>query len=211
MKMKDKGFLSKNMSIDTNWLENEIDSLSHNFAIPKSDIELFISNLICATQGKDAEKQILEYFELTTSSLNGEEKTYEIFDSLRHAFTSYVSGGLFDLYVYQSNESWYPKIVLKSELEPNDISALPDLIDIYRGCNISEFNKNKFGQSWSTSFKIAKEFAYQHYTSQEWYEKEKRCVLKATIKREDVFFSRQSNHEKEVAVNTGRLINIEKA
>lgn len=99
--------------------------------------------------------------------MNEKKENYEILDSLRHTFTSFIIGGLYNLYVHQSNEPWYPKIVLKSELKPN-------------------------------------------YASQAWYEKGKRCVLKATIKKEDVFFSRQSHHEKEIAVNIEKLVHVQK-
>jgi hypothetical protein len=101
--------------------------------------------------------------------------------------------------------------VLKSVLKPNDISVLSSSIDVYRGCDISEFNSKRYGQSWSTSIEVAKKFAYQHYNSQPWYKKEKRCVLKATIKKnESVFFSRQNHYEKEIAVNIEKLSNVQK-
>ncbi len=194
----------KRMSIDANWLEHELTSLNKKF-----DIESFISNLVCSARSKNAKEQIACNFDLVAAS-GLDNKTYEIFDSLRHAFTSYISGGLYDLYIYQSNEAWYPKIVLTHELKPNDIRELPDSIEIYRGCDISELNINNYGQSWSTSIEIAKEFAFQHYSSQSWYKKDKRCVLKATIKKEDVLFSRQNHHEKEIAVNIEGLFNVQK-
>lgn len=156
-----------------------------------------------------SEEKILEYFDAVISS-NEETEIYEILDSLRHAFTLFLSGGLYDLYVYKSNESWYPKIVLKSELKLNDISGLSSSIIIYRGCNVSEFNIKKYGQSWSTSIEVAREFAYQHYASEAWYEKEKRCVLKAVVKKEAVFFSNQSNYEKEIAVDISKLTSVQK-
>lgn len=192
------------MFIDTAWLERELSSFNQ-----KIDIESFISNLICSTRSDNAKKQIAELFQSATSS-NIEVKTYEIFDSLRHAFASYVSGGLYDLYIYQSNESWYPKILLRHELKPNDILYLPNSIEIYRGCDISEHNSNKYGQSWSTSIQVATEFAYQNYASQPWHDKEKRCILKATIKKEDVLFSRQHHYEKEIAVITEKLVRVQK-
>lgn len=69
---------------------------------------------------------------------------------------------------------------------------------------------NKYGQSWSTSIQIAKEFAYQYYAHQPWHKKEKRCVLQVTIRKEAVLFSKQSHYEKEVAVNTKKLFNVKK-
>jgi len=207
MKKSDVEFLSERMSFDAAWLENEFSSPA--FIAHKPMLGSYISELISCLEKNNSEEEILSCFNQKEQSIN-DERLYEVIDSLMHAFTSYASGGLFDLYVYQSNESWYPKILLKSELKPNDILELPSKLDIYRGCNETEFTTRKYGQSWSTSFEVAKEFAYQHYTSQIWYKKENRCVLKASVFRENVFFSRQSHHEKEVAVNIGKLINVKK-
>ncbi|UOA07147.1 hypothetical protein [Methylobacter sp. S3L5C] len=207
MKKSDSDFLSNNLSIDIDWLVQELNS--PKIIQFKQILGLFISSAIDLLGKNNSEKEILELFKLSIAS-NNNEKLYEIIDSLRQAFTSYASGGLFDLYIYQSNESWYPKIVLKSVLKPNDISVLSSSIDVYRGCDISEFNSKRYGQSWSTSIEVAKKFAYQHYNSQPWYKKEKRCVLKATIKKESVFFSRQNHYEKEIAVNIEKLSNVQK-
>lgn len=203
----DSNFLSNTMSIDINWLEQELNS--PKISQFKQILDSFISNAINLIERGNSKKEILKLFELITAS-NKDKKLYEIIDSLRHAFTSYVTGGLFDLYVYQSNESWYPKIVLNSELKPNDIESLSDSINIYRGCNTSEFDRNIYGQSWSTSKQVATEFAYQHYASQPWYEKDNRCILKATIKKENIFFSRQNHYEKEIAVNIDKLVHVQK-
>lgn len=205
MKKSDAKFLAERISFDLTWLENEL-SASEIVAY-KPMLKSYISDLICCLEKNNPEKEILSHFELRAESIK-DNQFYELIDSLRHAFTSFASGGLFDLYVYQSNESWYPKIVLNSELKPNDIAGLPSSIDIYRGCNISEFESNMYGQSWSTSKQVATEFAYQHYASQPWYEKEKRCLFKATIKKEDIFFSRQSHYEKEIAVNVAKLVHV---
>lgn len=207
MKQSDTDFLSESMSFDIEWLEAQL--MSQEIVNHKPLLEEFISVLICILGKDNPKKEIFAYFE-STAATNKKDKLYEIIDSLRHAFTSYASGGLHDLYIYQSNESWYPKLVLKSELKPNDILNLPISFDIYRGCDISELKHSVFGQSWSTSFKVATEFAYQHYKSQPWYDEKNRCVLKATINRHDTFFSRQDHHEKEVAVNAEKLVNVQK-
>ena len=187
MKKSDVEFLSERMSFDADWLENEFSSPAF---IPHGPmLEPYISELISCLEKNNSEEEIISCFNLKEESIK-DERLYEVIDSLRHAFTSYSSGGLLDLYIYQSNESWYPKIVLKSELKPNDILELPSKLDIYRGCNDKEFTTRKYGQSWSTYFEVAKEFAYQHYNSQTWYKKESRCVLKASIFRENIFFSR---------------------
>lgn len=207
MKTSDAEFLTEKMSLDLIWLMSEL--FSSKFISHKPILESYISDLINCLKGVNPKKAICSCYELMLESIE-DNRLHEVVESLRHAFTSYASGGLFDLYVYQSNESWYPKILLKSELKPNDILELPNKLDVYRGCDNAEFSTEKYGQSWSTSFDVAKEFAYQHYASQVWYKDENRCILKASVFRKDVFFSRQSFHEKEVAVNTERLINVRK-
>jgi hypothetical protein len=196
--------MNQNMSIDIDWLENELNSCDE-----KINIESFISKLVILAleNNNDSMKKIAECHESVITA-DTDIKTKEIFDALSHAFTVFLSGGMHDLYVYQENETWHPKILLRQEMEPNDIPTLSESIQIYRGCDISEFIDRKYGQSWSTSVNVAEEFAYQHYASHSWYDKDKRCVLTATIKKEDVYFSRQDHHEREIAVNTGKLINI---
>lgn len=207
MKGEDKDFLSQNMSIDVDWLEDEFNS--SDLAVSKQILEVFISNLVCSMSDENPKMRILEIFNAATP-LDERTENYEILDSLRHAFKVYACGGLRDLFIYQSNESWYPKIVLKSELRPNDISDLPSSIDIYRGCDNSEFNSKKYRQSWSTSIQVAEAFAYENYASQSWYEEGNRCLLRARIEKEDVFFSRQNDHEKEVVVDIKKLTNVQK-
>jgi hypothetical protein len=133
----------------------------------------------------------------------------EVVDSIRHAYISFWEGGLLDLFTYQENEGWYPKIILKAKLEPNDIESLPDPLTIYRGCSSREFDEKKFGQSWSTSLEIAESFAFSHYQGQSWFNIEERIVLKATIEKKDIFFSKQLG-EFEVVVDSKMLKNIKK-
>ena len=112
MKKSDADFLSENMSFDIEWLEAQL--MSQEFAEYRPSLESFISDLIGTLTQSNPQKEILALFESKIAKRK-ENRLYEIMDSLRHAFTSYASGGLLDLYVYQSNESWYPKIVLKSK------------------------------------------------------------------------------------------------
>ena len=137
------------------------------------------------------------------------EASSDVLDAMRHSIAVFAQGGLRDLYVYQANECWYPRIILTKVLEHNDIANLPNSIEIYRGCNIDELEKMEFGQSWTTSLEIAKNFAYGHYESQDWYEQSCRVVLKGTIRRENVFYSDQSeNGEYEVSVETSKLMGV---
>lgn len=118
--------------------------------------------------------------------LSESDEVVQVFDALRHAFSSYVVVGLHQLYTRQENENWYPKIILTELLIPNDIDSLDERITLYRGCSINELDNNDFGQAWTTDLMTAKEFAYIHYSNQEWFDKENRIVLKTTYSRDHV-------------------------
>ncbi len=136
-----------------------------------------------------------------------DENIYLVIDALRHAFSCYAFNGLHQLYTRQENEGWFPKVVLTEVLEPNDIYKLDDEIILYRGCDIGEYNSGNYGQAWTTSLSVAKDFAYVHYQSQGWFEDCKRIVLTAKYSKQDVLFSHQAV-EYEVVVESNKLSNV---
>ena len=138
-----------------------------------------------------------------------DEEVLQVFDALRHSFSCYAYNGLHQLYTRQENEVWHPKITLVDRLEPNDINALDSMIKIYRGCDVGEFDDNSYGQAWTTSLEVAKDFAFRHYLSQPWFNEEKRIVVETIYSREHLLFSDQSI-EFEVVVDTKKLSNIKK-
>ncbi len=131
-----------------------------------------------------------------------------VLDSMRLAVYAFCKGGLRDLWLYQQNEDWFPKIVIEEVLKPNDIETLPSTLIIYRGCSVSELIGNKSGQAWSLSYDRAREFAFHHYIDQSWFEKNVRIVLKAKIDIENVYFYQKDKHEEEVVVNQSKLYDI---
>ncbi|WP_413488897.1 hypothetical protein, partial [Shewanella baltica] len=80
---------------------------------------------------------------------------------------------------------------------------------LYRGCDISEIENNSFGQAWTTSLQVARDFAYTHYQHQIWFAGNSRIVLEATCARDQILFSEQSI-EYEVVVDASKLINVRK-
>ena len=155
----------------------------------------------------DAEERINSYALKYLGNVK-DSNVYQVLDALRHAFVSYAYNGLHQLYTRQENEGWYPKIILTEILKPNDIGSLDEVIKIYRGCGKSEFINKKFGQAWTTSLKVAKDFAYVHYEGQDWFNKDTRNVLVTKYSRDDVLFSNQSV-EFEVVVNVNKLDNVQ--
>jgi len=168
-----------------------------------------IIETLCSYVGNKSADEVNKYC-LSVMGKNKSEPYFTI-DSIRMAFFRFISGGLKDLFIYQENEAWYPKIILKKILEPNDINVLGEEFIIFRGCDVSELSSNNFGQSWTTSEIIARDFAHTHYRHQDWYESDKRVIVRAKYNRKDVLYSDQTEYgEYEVVVNTEKLANIEK-
>ena len=187
------------MCIDTAHLVRKIESAPTK---PYADqIYQAVEEFCGLIERNEPAKKVGCYFDSITQTLSEDEEPYFVLDSLRMAFFRFASGGLRDLYVYQENESWYPRILLREVLEPNDIESLEDVFMIYRGCDRSELDSSAYGQSWTKSREVAEKFAFQHYSSQEWFVERNRVVLQATCLRENVLFSDQTEYgEFEVVV-----------
>ena len=143
---------------------------------------------------------------------NAEDKysyeQYMFIDLIGHAFISFRRNGLLGLWINQENEVLYPRIIIRDILEPNDISKLENEMEIYRGCNIQEYNNKDYNQSWTTKKETAQNFAYQKYELQPWFKKEDRCILQAIIEKKYIYYAKQTDHECEVVVNSKGLKNI---
>lgn len=153
-----------------------------------------------------AEEFINNYFREIVEVIES-DSAKQVLDALRHSFSCYAYNGLHQLYTRQENECWHPKIKLTEVLEPNDIESLPQDITLYRGCDIGEFENQSFGQAWTTSLEVAREFAYVHYRSQGWFDERTRVVLKAIFSKNHVLFSDQSI-EYEVVIDVDRLMDV---
>ncbi|MCY7297044.1 hypothetical protein [Alteromonas sp. a30] len=212
--------MSENMKIDVISIESKISEPF--FAAYKSIAIESIHAFIEAIKGFEASGKKRELYSgvdneaeeyINSYALNHlgnveDTNIYQVLDALRHAFVSYAYNGLRQLYTRQENEGWYPRIVLTEILMPNDIDSLDEVITIYRGCGYCDFKNRKYGQAWTTSLKIAQDFAYVHYAGQDWFRKDKRTVLVTKYSRDDVLFSDQSI-EFEVVVNVNKLENVQ--
>ncbi len=197
-------FLETQMCIDIEDLNKKINQ--HNNKNNANNLYNIIEEYMDALSNQSPKEEILKVYQKNIHS-NTIPSVLEILDSLRHSFNSYASGGLKELYVYQENGIWYPKIILKSELKPNDIHLLEKMTTIYRGCDNSELITNTYGQAWTTSKEIARLFAYEHYSSFNWFNLSNRIVITAIIEKEDIYFSDQKG-EFEIVVNTSKLKNV---
>lgn len=194
-------FLINEMCIDTQDLTEKINSLDCDSHI--GDIYRMVESFFISLKKEGAEEEIQRNF-LNYEHLFENEHAYAIIDPIRHAFDGFAYGGLHQLYTRQENEAWYPRVRLINELKPNDIANLGGTVEIYRGCGMNEHIIQKYGQSWSTSKNVAEQFAYVHYQNQPWFNLQDRAVLKSTISRTAIFYSKQEC-EFEVVVNVNLL------
>lgn len=166
----------------------------------KPDLLSFVDN--------EAEESIRSHYCKLSDDIKDED-VLQVFDALRHSFSCYAYNGLHQLYTRQENECWHPKITLVARLEPNDIESLYPMIKIYRGCDAHEFDNESYGQAWTTSLNVAKDFAFKHYQSQPWFREENRVVVETIYPSEHLLFSDQSV-EYEVVVAIEKLRNVQK-
>lgn len=209
-------FISKKMKISLESINTKLkeDCLSIDRYKIESAISFFIQAItnqhasgyefnFDTLEDSPAEIEINNYY----SELHEEITTSEAkiaLDSIRHAFASFAYNGLHQLFTHQENEYWYPKIILDCELKPNNIDSLPEIIIIYRGTDISEYNNSEYGQSWTTNEHVAREFAFTHYADQDWFTNENRIILKTSYPRNFVYYANLAP-EYEVAIDTSKI------
>lgn len=217
----DRHFMVSNMKIIVESIESKLDEYFFEdfkevaiFAISKyiDAIKNFeasgVARDLLSGQDNEAEELIKSHHNYIVDEVEDEE-VIQVFDALRHSFSCYAYNGLHQLYTRQENECWHPKIKITEILTPNDIENLDQVLTLYRGCDVSEFESGNFGQAWSTSLESAKEFAYLHYKDQDWFDIDRRVVLETTYSRDHVLFSDQSI-EFEVVVDAERLVEVRK-
>ncbi|MEQ5053753.1 hypothetical protein ABN154_18385 [Klebsiella michiganensis] len=180
-----------------------IDTISKYIMVIKKLKASGVKRNLYSFEENDAEKFIRSHYYEIVKSINNDD-VIQVFDAIRHSFGCYAYNGLHQLYTRQENEDWHPTVKLTEILTPNDINSLDDTLELYRGCDISEFENMNFGQAWTTSLDIAKSFAYDHYSNKIWFDKNKRVILKTTYSREYVLYSDQTI-EHEVVIDTSKL------
>jgi hypothetical protein len=214
-------FMANNMRIDVSSIESKlsepffaefrssaIDVIEKYIDAIRSFEAKGIGRALLSHTDNEAEEFIRSHYcELTDAIEN--EAVLQVFDALRHSFSCYAYNGLHQLYTRQENECWHPKVRLVERLEPNDIDSLDSMIKIYRGCDVGEFINESYGQAWTTSLDVAKDFAFKHYQNQNWFKAENRIVVETTYSRDHLLFSQQSV-EFEVVVDIEKLGNVQR-
>jgi len=110
-------------------------------------------------------------------------------------FSYFYSGGLQGLFKGRQPDDFGPRIYLKERIcSDESIQALPDVIKVYRGMSIAEYESGSFGMSWSIDEKVAKDFAFVHYHD------EPRVVVQSCITKKQILFYNPQGTEGEIAV-----------
>lgn len=183
-------FLKNDMCFDLEYLIckiNSLDDLYHQELVFKMINESLMGCFL-------DEKSILSVFNNVVVNISEDSDVYDVIESLRHAFISFDRGGIRDLYKYQENQSWYPRLIVDRIIYPNDINVLDDEIVIYRGCSVVEYNNNDYGQSWTTSQVVAEKFAYEVYINESWFCEEDRLIVTALCNKDFLLYSDQAMH-----------------
>ncbi len=132
---------------------------------------------------------------------------YNLFDSVRHAFLLYSSGGIYDLFKHRETEEWYPKVIIRKNIgSREDIDVLNDKITVYRGTSKDEYESCQFSQSWTTDKGIANDFAFYRYVGLPKYANTLRALVEAKINKKDIYLFSQNDYEKEVILDERKLI-----
>ncbi len=200
--------LESRMSID---VEHILEKVSTPEIRPYSDLVVESIEIYCDfVLNNNCASEVNHHFVSTAENVQEGSEIYLVLDSIRMAFWRYISGGMHELYTYQENEAWHPKINLYQVITPNDIDSLGETIEIFRGCDRSELDTGNVGQSWTTNLTVARDFAFQHYDGAEWLVEGNRVVLKAVCSRNDILFSDQTEYgEYEIVARQGSLSDVQ--
>jgi len=177
---------------------SEKDKFTELFNFMVKNVEVF------ETSNKECFSPILDKINNKFNIINN-NIFYQTLDSLRKWYGDFCYGGIIQAHKGIDAEFWYPKIIFKEKIE-SDISELPEKITLYRGTSIDEYNSQSYGQSWSLSEEIAKEFAYKYYHSE--FQRQNlnsdRIVLKMIVNRKHVFFYEKDSvpSEEEVIIDS---------
>lgn len=206
-------YLSENMQLDVPWLRNELKGWPDNLRI---DVYNYINQAMLVTMSDKDLNRINElYNEILEKYEDGpyRAKLVEIWAVFRH-FSGLTNPqhkhSVLQLFKVQQAEEWRPKMSIRRILTPNDINLLADDVQVFRGSDLSEYNSGQYGQSWTLSKKIADRFAYEHYQSYDWFDREQRIVMSASIPKSAIFYYETSDSEDELIIDTKYLTNVVK-
>ncbi len=181
-----------NMGMDANWYYGHL--LNHF----SENLKIF-EDMILAFKGsrKISESNFNNYV-----IGNGIEKEGDFYDSLYDFFCcirQFENYGKLELFRYRQPEWDVPRVVLtKSDFSSQKNVVVGDL-EIFRGLSVTEFQRGKFGQSWTTNIDVAYDFAHREYN-------QPHGLIIKTIVKSDMILDIAQLPEYEVIVEHGSIM-----
>ena len=130
-------------------------------------------------------------------------------ENIIDSFSRYKKYGLLALYTGANSDLFdpLPRITTSLYLEMGDIEQrefnnFSDIITIYRGTSLIEYNSKIYSQSWTLDKKIANDFAYKIGKSK--YLDTERVIIKAEIYKNDIYA--YILKEQECIINSKKII-----
>lgn len=141
------------------------------------------------------------YFFYKNTEGNLYNYSYELYNNISRFYT----GGVYKLFKFKQAEWGAPEILITKNDVPEDseVYLLDNLQTIYRGLDKKEHESKNYFQSWTTSKEIANNFANDTYNY-----KSSGIVVQGQIPKNHIIYYKDSDYEKEVIVEKGKVINI---
>lgn len=120
---------------------------------------------------------------------------YEVLNNL----SVFNQDGLFALFKFRNPEWGTPRVTLNEQdiTTNSDTGSLDEVVTIYRGMSIKEYETKNFSQHWTSSFEDAKRFACDTYSDEP-----NGIIVEAKIKKEDILYCDKNDSEKELIPKT---------
>lgn len=153
-------------------------------------VELFADSNSVSTE------EFIQFCEVRNIEENGwlENSLYELFKNLN----LFRERGVFAVFKNRETGWLAPKVYLSRTHVPkkNYLDTLPKIVEIYRGCQESEFQNNEFTQSWTLCKETACRFAKDTYS-----DIPKGIVVKAFVNKTDILFYDKNDGEQEIILD----------
>ena len=178
--------LSNEMNINTEHFLTKYHCFDSSFKDKANELLVNMLDDSKKPQEFDANKH---YFEDGTEEQN--EFMQAMFDCFRELSTKQgleLPQAIYE-HTNRGGDNWFPVVTISSPV--TDYSNEPEEMTVYRGCNINEFHKNCFRQSWSLNFEVARAFAFTHFNT----DKKPRVVLEAKVQNSDIAWLRNAESE----------------
>lgn len=185
--------LQSEMQIEMRHFYSAYDSFEDDFKVKANDMMLEMFNYANSSNGFNFKYH--DYLEGSLEQNQFIQSMSECFEALNKYTDKELIVELFS-HGSRGGGNWFPVVVITDPID--DYSNQPSQLFLYRGCDIEEFNINRYWQSWTTELDTAKCFAFTHPDNQDL---SNRVIVKAQVESSDIVLMRAG--ENEVALRLG--------